>query len=270
MTKIYIPDLYSRKIEIKSRLYNSIINNELYICYQPQINALSNTVIGTEALLRWNNNKLGNVSPNEFIPIAENSGYIVKIGKWILDEALKTACMWKKKGYNFNTMSVNVSPIQLKESDFKDNILNTCAKHDISPSLLEIELTEGTLMDICKNEIEVLNELREIGVNIAIDDFGIGYSSFNYLINLPFNTLKIDKSLIDNIKSDKNKAVIKSIVCLSKSLKYKIIIEGVETKEQVDLLIDLECNIMQGYYFSKPLPENEIEKLLISLNEIQF
>lgn len=259
-------DLYSRKIEIKNRLKNSIINNELYLCYQLQINTLSNTVIGAEALLRWNNNKLGNVSPNEFIPIAENSGYIVELGNWVLDEALKTACIWREKGYKFNTICINVSPIQLERSDFKDNFLNACVKYDISPSLLEIEITEGTLIEIHKDEIDVLNVLRERGVNIAIDDFGSGYSSFNYLINLPFNTLKIDKSLIDNIENDKNKSVIKSIVCLSKSLKYKIIIEGVERKEQVDLLLDLGCNIIQGYYFSKPLPESEIEKLLKSLN----
>jgi EAL domain-containing protein (putative c-di-GMP-specific phosphodiesterase class I) len=151
----------------------------------------------------------------------------------------------------------------LKISDFKENLLNTCAKYDISPFLLEIEITEGTLMDIGEDKIKVFNELRENGVSIAIDDFGTGYSSFKYLINLPFNILKIDKSLIDNIESDKNKAVIKSIVCLSKSLKYKIIVEGVETKEQVDLLLDLGCNIIQGYYYSKPLSAENFEKYII-------
>ena len=263
MTKIHISDSYSREIKIKSKLKNSIINNELYLCYQPQINTLLNTVIGVEALLRWNNNELGNISPSEFIPIAEHSGYIVDIGNWVLDEALKTACIWKQKGYKFNAMSINVSPIQLKISDFKENLLNTCAKYDISPFLLEIEITEGTLMDIGEDKIKVFNELRENGVSIAIDDFGTGYSSFKYLINLPFNILKIDKSLIDNIESDKNKAVIKSIVCLSKSLKYKIIVEGVETKEQVDLLLDLGCNIIQGYYYSKPLSVENFEKYII-------
>ena len=166
--------------------------------------------------------------------------------------------MWKKKGYNFNTISVNISPIQIKRSDFKDNIINTCSKYDIEPSLLEIEITEGTLMEISKDKIEVLNQLIESGVNIAIDDFGTGYSSLNYLITLPVSTLKIDKSFIDNIKSDKNKAVIKSIVHLSKALNYKIITEGVETKEQLDLLTGLGCNIIQGYYFSKPLPKMKL------------
>jgi diguanylate cyclase (GGDEF)-like protein/PAS domain S-box-containing protein len=263
-----ISEDYFRKILIECELKNSIINNELYVFYQPQIDALSNEVIGIEALLRWNNSKLGNVSPAEFIPIAENTGYITQIGNWVLDKVLERTSTWKKKGYKFNTISVNISPIQIKRSDFKDNILNTCVKYNILPSLLEIEITEGTLMEIGKDKIEVLNQLIESGVNIAIDDFGTGYSSLNYLTTLPVNTLKIDKSFIDNIESDKNKAVIKSIVNLSEYLKYKIITEGVETKEQMDLLTGLGCSIIQGYYFSKPLPGSEIENLLKSQGEM--
>lgn len=264
-----ISEAYFRKILIECELKNSINNNELCIFYQPQIDALSNEVIGFEALLRWKNSKLGNVSPAEFIPIAENTGYIIQIGNWVLEEALKMASIWKEKGYKFNTISVNISPIQIKRSDFKDNILNACGKYNILPSLLEIEITEGTLMEIGKDKIEVLNELIQRGINIAIDDFGTGYSSLNYLITLPVNTLKMDKSFVKNIENDKNKAVIKSIVDLSQCLKYKIIAEGVETKEQIDLLTGLECNIIQGYYFSKPLPENEIENLFKNQSEIR-
>lgn len=259
-----ISEAYFRKLLIESELKNSIKNNELHIFYQPQINVLNNEIIGVEALVRWNNNKLGNVSPDEFIPIAENIGYITQIGNWVLDKSLKMARIWKNKGYKFNNISVNISPIQIKRSDFKDNIINACSKYNIAPSFLEIEITEGTLVEICKDRIRVLNELIKIGVNIAIDDFGTGYSSLNYLTALPVNTLKIDKSFIDNIKSENNQAVIKSIVHLSKSLKYKIITEGVETKEQVDLLTELECNIIQGYYFSKPLSESDFENLLKS------
>jgi diguanylate cyclase (GGDEF)-like protein/PAS domain S-box-containing protein len=258
---------YFRKFLIESELKNSIKNNELHILYQPQINALNNEIVGIEALIRWNNNKLGNVSPAEFIPIAESIGYITQIGNWVLDKSLEMACIWKNKGYKFNTIAINISPIQIKRNDFKDNLLNACAKHNISPSLLEIEITEGTLVEICKDRIKVLNELIENGVNIAIDDFGTGYSSLNYLTQLPINTLKIDKSFIDNITNENNQAVIKSIVHLSKSLKYKIITEGVETKEQLDLLIEFGCNIIQGYYFSKPLSENEFENLLKSQSE---
>ncbi|QXE20710.1 GGDEF and EAL domain-containing protein [Clostridium sp. 001] len=253
---------YFRKILIDSELKNSIINNELDIFYQPQINALNNKIIGFEALLRWNNNKLGNVPPAEFIPVAEDNGYIVQIGNWVLNKALDTACAWKEKGYKFRTISVNVSPIQLEKSDFKMNILNICAKHNVEPSLLEIEITERTLIEIGEDRIELLNELMESGVSIAIDDFGTGYSSLSYLINLAVNTLKIDKSFISNIHNDKNKAVIGSIVKLSKYLKYKVITEGVETREQLDEIIGLGCNLIQGYYFSKPLKENKMEDLL--------
>jgi len=263
-----ISEAYFRKLLIESELKNSITNNELHIFYQPQINALNNEIIGVEALIRWNNNKLGNVSPAEFIPIAENIGYITQIGNWVLDKSLKMTRKWKNKGYKFNTISVNISPIQIKRSDFKDNIINACSKYDIQPSSLEIEITEGTLVEICKDRVRVLNELIESGVNIAIDDFGTGYCSLNYLTTLPVNTLKIDKSFIDNIKSENNQAVIKSIVHLSKSLKYKIITEGVETKEQLDLLTGLGCSIIQGYYFSKPLSESDFENLLKSQSEI--
>ncbi|MBV7271801.1 GGDEF and EAL domain-containing protein [Clostridium sp. PL3] len=263
-----IAETYFRKILIESQLKNSINNNELDIFYQPQIDAKNNEIIGIEALLRWNNCKLGNVSPREFIPIAEDIEYIIQIGNWVLDESLKTASRWRKKGYKFNVISVNISPIQIKRIDFKDNLLNTCAKYNIPPSSLEIEITEGTLMEACKDRIEALNQLIKSGVNIAIDDFGTGYSSLNYLVTLPVNTLKIDKSFIDNIKNEKNKALIKCILNLSKSLKYKIVTEGVETKEQMDLLVDLGCNIIQGYYFSKPLPLNEIEDLLEKKSEM--
>jgi diguanylate cyclase (GGDEF)-like protein len=254
-----IADNYFRKILIENELKSSINNNELYVLYQPQIDALSNEVIGTEALLRWNNKKLGNVSPSEFIPIAENTGYIVKIGNWVLDRALRMAYLWKEKGYKFNTISVNISPIQIKRADFKENLLNACARYNVPPCLLEMEITEGTLIEICKEKIKVLNELIESGVHIAIDDFGTGYSSLNYLINLPVNTLKIDKLFLDNIENEKNRAVIKCIVDLSKSLKYEVIAEGVETEEQMNLITGLGCNIIQGYYFSKPLSENEID-----------
>jgi PAS domain S-box/diguanylate cyclase (GGDEF) domain len=259
-----LSEAYFRKLLIESELKNSITNNELYIVYQPQINALDNEIVGVEALVRWNNDKLGNVSPAEFIPIAEKIGYITQIGNWVLDKSLKTAKNWKNKGYKFNSISVNISPIQIKRNDFKETLLNTCVTYNIPPFFLEIEITEGTLVEICKDRITVLNELIERGVNVAIDDFGTGYSSLNYLTTLPVKTLKIDKSFIDNIKSENNQAVIRSIVHLSKSLKYKIITEGVETREQVDLLTGLECNIIQGYYFSKPLLESDFENLLKS------
>lgn len=257
-----ISDFYLRQSQIENELKNSITNKEFSIFYQPQINSNNNKITGVEALIRWKNARLGNIPPSEFIPIAEKNGFIVKLGDWILNKVLSDVCIWQQQKFNFGTVSINISPIQIKESNFKEDLINTCTKYNISPNLLEIEITEGTLIEIYDDKIDTLNDIIKSGIHLAIDDFGTGYSSLNYLTNLPVNTLKIDKSFIDNIKNDKNKAVIKSIVFLSNALNYKIVTEGVETKEQLDLLRDLGCHIIQGYYFSKPLPQSEFMKML--------
>lgn len=254
-------DSYYRENLIKLELKNSIINNELDIVYQPQYDALSNEITGVESLLRWNSNKLGKISPAEFIPIAEKSGLIVQIGHWILKRVMKSASRWINKGYRFNKICVNVSPVQLGRSDFIEDLLAVCKEYNVPPSIIEIEITESTLLENAIDKAVKLNELKEKGINIAIDDFGTGYSSLNYLIELPINTLKIDKSIIDNICCYKNKAVVQSIVSLSKPLKFKIVTEGVESKEQVELLTDLGCNTIQGFYYCKPLSQEMIERL---------
>jgi len=259
-------DSYYRENLIKLELKNSIINNELDIFYQPQYDALSNKIEGVESLLRWNSSKLGSVSPVEFIPIAEKSGFIVQIGHWVLKRVLKNAGLWIERGYNFNKLCINVSPVQLRRKEFTEDLLGICKEYHIPPSIIEIEITESTLLENTNDKASKLNELKKNGISIAIDDFGTGYSSLQYLIELPINTLKIDKSIIDNICCYKNKAVVESIVSLSKPLKYKIITEGVESKEQVEMLTDLGCNVIQGYYFSKPLSESMIERLFQKVN----
>ena len=258
---------YFRKTLIESELSNAIINNELYLNYQPKMDILQNKITSFEVLLRWNNSRMGFVPPNEFIPIAESKGHIVPIGNWVLEEAIKTACSWKEKGYDFETISVNISPIQLMRKDFKANILNLCTKYNFPPSQLEIEITEGTLMKTREDNIGIIDELIESGFRIAIDDFGIGYSNLNSLLEIKISTLKIDRSIIANIDKYKNMVVLKSIVTLAKNLDFKTIAEGVETKEQFDIIAELGCDIIQGYYFSKPLPENEFEDLLKSFSK---
>lgn len=258
---------YRRKLIIEQELKTAIENNELYILYQPQIDAVENKVIGFESLLRWENRTLGFISPQEFIPICESTGLIIEIGEWVLNSVCKTICKLELKGYNIEAISVNVSPIQLRNSDFVTRLINICEKNEVLPSLLEIEITEGTLIDLYTCKIKTLDELLKRGIRVAIDDFGTGYSSLNYLTMLPVNTLKIDKSFIDNIESKKNKAVIKSIINLCKSLNYNIIAEGVETKKQLDCLLHIGCNIIQGYYFSKPLPLNKVEDILKGKNK---
>jgi len=223
---------------------------------------VENRIVAFEALLRWNNKKLGFVSPAEFIPIAEKTGIIVEIGDWVLDKVCKKIREFKDKKYKFDNVAINVSPIQIKEANFKDKIIKTCEKNDIPLNLLEIEVTESALIELNEEKIADLYELIKKDINISIDDFGTGYSSLSYLTVLPINTLKIDKSFVDNIEDEKNRAVIECILNLSKRLKYKVIAEGVEVKEQLNILMDLGCNIIQGYYFSKPVGEDELEKML--------
>ncbi|CUU50427.1 putative bifunctional diguanylate cyclase/phosphodiesterase [Clostridium beijerinckii] len=253
---------YYREALIRSELKNAISKHELNINYQPQIDFSTNDIVGIEALLRWSNDKLGNVSPAEFIPIAEENGDIVQIGDWVMEKSIEQASLWKCMGYKFNNIAVNISPIQIKEKDFKDKLLKCCNKYNISPNFLEIEITESTLLDISEENVEVLNELKGMGINVAIDDFGTGYSSLSYLINISVSTLKIDKTFVDHVENYKNMVLIKNIVNLSNDLKYKVIVEGVETREQIEVLTDLGCKIIQGYYFSKPLTKDGMKTLL--------
>lgn len=257
---------YYRKLMIEQELKLAVENGELYMMYQPQIDSVNKKIIGFESLIRWNSSKLGFVSPAEFIPIAESSGIILKIGEWILRTVCKKINYLKSQGIDFGIMSVNISPIQIKRKNFIDKFLEICKENSVEPSLLEIEITEGTLIDLHHYRAEVLNQAIEKGIKVAVDDFGTGYSSLTYLTVLPINTLKIDKSFIDKITSESSKAVVKTIIDLSKALGYKIIAEGVETKEQLELLQELGGNIIQGYYFSKPLLENEVEVFKIEKN----
>lgn len=249
---------YDRKFLIEQELKSAISNDELYIMYQPQVNSFNNKTTGFEALLRWKSKELGLIAPSEFIPIAESSGSIVEIGEWVIDNVCKQINLLNKLGYNFENISINISPMQLNK-DFIDKLIDICQKNNTSPSSIEIEITEGMLIDLHNNKIEILNEIIKRGIKIAVDDFGKGYSSLTYLTALPINTLKIDKSFIDNIHINKYKAVVKCIIDLCKSLEYRIVAEGVEEKKQLDILNELGCNVIQGYYYSKPLFEHEME-----------
>lgn len=253
---------YTRKILIENELKNCLRNNELSIVYQPQINSINGKIVAFEALLRWNSKKLGFISPTEFIPLAEKNGMIVDIGDWVLNKVCKKICEYRQKKYKFNNIAINVSPIQIKEDDFKDKIIRACNEYEVPLNLLEIEITERTLIELNDEKINDLEELIRKEISISIDDFGTGYSSLSYLTMLPINTLKIDKSFIDKIEEEKNRAVIECIIRLSKILKYKVIAEGVEIKKQLEMLTTLGCNIIQGYYFSKPVSEEELEVML--------
>ena len=261
------PEMYlklERKISIERILRTSIENNELSINYQPQYCTQNNEIFGFEALVRLNSEELGFISPLEFIPIAEECGFITKLGEWVLNESCKQSMRWINEGYKFNSISINISSVDLQQPDFLENVKDILERTSINPNIVELEITETVLMQSLDNSIEVLNKLMEIGIRIALDDFGTGYSSLNYLRKIPISTLKIDKSFIDNIISNKKEeAIINNIIQMAHTMDLKVVAEGVEREEQLSILKERKCDYIQGYYFSKPLPAGEAEKLLV-------
>lgn len=244
----------SRNTMIIEVLHNAIENNDIYIQYQPLLNIKRNEVVGYEALMRIHNEKLGNLSPNEFIPIAEETGLIIELSTWLLREV----CYFNKdlidKGIGPCTVSVNISSIQLNQPDFIDLLSGILEETKLPAQYLEIEITESTLVSSITDATVLLTTLQNLGVKISLDDFGTGYSSLNYLTKLPINTLKIDKSFIDNICSNiKDSYISETIIQLAHSLKIQVVAEGVEDMNQLSMLKKQKCDIIQGFIFSAPL-----------------
>lgn len=244
----------NRNTMIIDILHNAIENNDIYIQYQPLLNIKRNEVVGYEALMRINNDKLGNLSPNEFIPVAEETGLIIELSTWLLREA----CCFNKKlidtGIGPCTLSVNISSIQLNQPNFVDLLSEILEETKFPPRYLEIEITESTLVSSITDATLLLTALQNLGIKISLDDFGTGYSSLNYLTKLPINTLKIDKSFIDNIcSSTKDSYISEAIIQLAHSLNIQVVAEGVENTNQLNVLKRQECDIIQGFIFSEPL-----------------
>lgn len=251
------------KMEIQKHLIKAIEKNELVLHYQPLIDANTENVDSVEALIRWYHPTKGMISPLVFIPIAEEFGIIRDLGTWVLN----TACMqnkeWSDKGFAPIKVSINVSPLQLEQGDFVVVVKNALSKSGLDPKYLQLEITENVSMKFIDENIKILEELRTLGVNIAMDDFGTGYSSLNYLMKLPIDSLKIDKSFIDNINESSNKELIMdTIIKLAHNLNLEVIAEGVETSDQLNILKKMSCNKIQGYFYSKPLPKNDLEEFL--------
>ncbi len=267
---LFNPEMYlklKRKTCIERILRTAIENNELSINYQPQFDAQNNEIFGFEALLRLNSKELGIISPLEFIPIAEECGYITILSRWVLNESCTQSVKWLDAGYKFKSISINISSMDIQQSDFLENIKDILKNTSIDPNIVELEITETVLMQSLDSNINILKKLMDMGIRIALDDFGTGYSSLNYLRAIPINTLKIDKSFIDNITSNKKEeSIINNIIQMAHSLDLKVVAEGVETKEQLSILKERNCDYIQGYYFSKPLQDSEIEELLVRDN----
>ncbi|MBA6391572.1 EAL domain-containing protein [Colwellia sp. BRX10-3] len=251
----------AEKLNFEIRLKKSIENNELELHYQPQIETKTGRLVGVEALVRWNDPENGLVSPNDFISVAEKSNLILALDNWVINTACQQAAAWQNQGLEPLLMSVNISGKHFQKSALKPMIEQALTDSGLSPEYLEIELSESSLIEITDTTIALLNEVQELGIKLAIDDFGVGFSSLNYIRKFSVDTLKIDKSLIDNITTDVCEAAItKAIIDLAKTLNLSVVAEGVEHKDQLAWLQQHECRLIQGYIYSKPLPLLEIER----------
>jgi EAL domain-containing protein (putative c-di-GMP-specific phosphodiesterase class I) len=252
-----------KRFEMENRLRKALDNKEFHLYYQPQLDIRSGNVVGVEALIRWIDAQNNVVLPGAFISLAEETGLIVPIGEWVLHTACSQNKAWQDAGFPLMYVSVNISSVQFKQPSFISTVKNVLQDTGLDPHYLELELTESILMESTETAIQTLKELKSMGVRISIDDFGTGYSSLSYLKRFPIDTLKIDRSFVQDVTSDPDdKAIINAIIALARSLNLKVIAEGVETIQQLVCLHEQGSDGMQGYLFSPPLPIDSLTQLL--------
>ncbi len=258
----------SRRLALEEQIHGALDRSEFRLCYQPQLAIGSNQLVGVEALLRWRNPTLGEIPPVEFIPIAEQTGLIVSIGQFVLREALGFAAEWKQKFDQKFTVAVNISPRQFRDPNLVTFIADAISQSGGTGESLELEITEGVLLDGHSYIDDALAALSDLGVGISMDDFGTGYSSLSYLRSYPFDALKIDRSFINDITVDiADRELVAAIIAMAHGLGLKVVAEGVETKEQLALLAEQSCDLAQGFLFSKPLSAEEILKMFDGQNQ---
>ena len=251
------------RVTLRDDLHKALENEELILYYQPQLAIDTKTIVGTEALIRWQHANLGVVTPAEIIPLAEETGLIEPISRWVLQTACLQHLAWKKTGIAPMRMAVNLSGLLFKQQKLVELIPQVLEETGMDPSYLEIELSESSLLEIAKSTIEALRHLKEMGVRIAVDDFGTGYSSLYHLKNYPLDVLKIDRSFIKEIPEDTDSAaIVSAAIAMAHSLKLEVVAVGVETEKQLDFLQEQGCDLMQGYLFSPPLPAYDIIPLI--------
>ena len=253
------------ELELETNLRNALKNNEFLLHYQPKINLRTAKIIGVEVLIRWKHPELGFISPAKFIPHAEKSDLIIAIGDWVLYTACKQCRQWQIDGIPPMRISVNLSGMQIKQQNQVEKVAGILAETGLAPHFLELELTEGVVMENAEAIINTLNKFKEMGIRISIDDFGTGYSSLSYLKRFPIDTLKIDQSFIKNITTNPDdEAIASTIIAMAHNLRLNVIAEGVESKQQMEMLRSKDCDEMQGYYFSRPVPEDQLKELLLN------
>jgi EAL domain-containing protein (putative c-di-GMP-specific phosphodiesterase class I) len=267
--EFYMPSMNREAYEhliIEKSLHHALENNELILHYQPKFNAITGKVVGMEALVRWQNPKLGLVPPGKFIALAEETGLIVPIGKWVLKDACAQNKAWQDMGFAPMRVAVNLSVRQFEDGNLVEVVKKILKETGLEPEYLELEVTETMAMKNMELIVKTLRDLKNLGIHIALDDFGTGYSSLKYLRNIPVDTLKIDRSFISDVNTNPSYgAIIDAIINIAEKLKLGIIAEGVETEEQSSFLIDKKCYEMQGFLFSKPKTKEEFENMLINI-----
>jgi len=270
----YNPSMFAtitKRMAMENQLRKAIINNELLLYYQPILDIYKKTIIGVEALVRWNHPEFGMILPGEFIPIAEETGFILDIGEWVLRTACFQVKTWQREGFQPTYLSVNISAHQFQPRKLADTIQEVLNETALAPEYLILEITESTAMHDLENTVKILTELQNLGVKVAIDDFGTGYSSLIYLRNLSIYAIKIDKCFIQNITKDTQyAAIVSAIIAMAHSMDIKVIAEGVENQPQLESLLNLKleytgssiCDEVQGFLFSRPMPHNKITDML--------
>ena len=258
-----LKEQFTDTIRLQNDLYKALKSGELALVFQPKVRFQDKTISGFEALLRWNNPEYGSISPSKFIPLAESNDLINELGKWVLDEAIRNLAVWSSHDLDIKPVAVNLSVKQLDNINFFRYAEEQLFTAGIKINMLEFEITESLFIENLDQTNKIMQYIQSIGFRIALDDFGTGYSSLAYIKNFPFNKVKIDKAFIKDIPADKNAtSIVAGIISMAQNLGFIVIAEGVENENQAAFLRKNNCDEMQGFLFSKPLPPDEVAKLL--------
>ena len=263
--RFYNEDMNARAVEqlkMEEELRDAMRNDELELRYQPQINTKTGEVVSMEALVRWKHPERGMVSPVDFIPVAESTGQIIELGEWVMDEVARNCLYWDKLGLKPFRVCVNISPLQFNQRNLPDRIEAFLARSGLAADRLELELTESAIMTDAETNIARLRQLKDLGVDLAVDDFGTGYSSLSYLKRFPIDTLKIDQSFVSDLDTTDGAAIVDAILALAKTLNLCVIAEGIENEHHLSYLVRNECDLLQGFYFSRPLYPEDVPSML--------
>jgi EAL domain-containing protein (putative c-di-GMP-specific phosphodiesterase class I) len=264
-----LTDRLLQRMDLESSLRAALVRQEFHLVYQPQVEAATGRIRSVEALLRWSHPTRGLVPPSEFIPLAEESGLINSIGHWVLRTACMQAALWSRDGSPV-TVAVNLSPRQFGQPGLERMVLDVLDQTGLAPHLLELEITEGAVMENTEGARLMLQALHERGIRIALDDFGTGYSSLAYLTRMPIHNIKIDRCFVNGLlDGGESEAIVRAVLAMAHSLHMRVTAEGIETQEQARMLRALACDLLQGYHFSRPVAASQVPELLLRCWQLQ-